>query len=441
MNKKKKGEIKTNAFDTTSHYLTVVALLISNLSVLMLGVVFSSQLGQGMGDVAAIGDQLTVEKSLAAVRRIGGGDGGTADPTLDVSITFREPGRIVTGLTDKFVGNIALTAKNGSLQINAMQISVVPPDGGIAACCTKSVYKRLLLFDRAFPFDIVASTASPTSTASTTPDMNIGFQAQLTALTSIVIQKNQTREFALRADFETPTLPNTSLPSGAGNALRLSGFDVVNVSNPSTSVTMNGLGATFNTFSIVKARSQIHSGPKTVVFSSPTSTPQELHKMWVYQENTGPGAFAKLSYRVATSGVDLIPNTFSLYVSRSPVELGERIAGNQDTVLRDNSLQVRLDVGADDARSHTQPGVTDDYILGVNQSYYFTLLATVRGSGSVTTELLTDTGFARNWRVNVIDVENSGRSNFIWSDLNFDLFASSTATNNVGWFNGFRLFP
>lgn len=474
--KKENKPTKTKNLDKTSHYLTLVALVISNLSVLTLGGIFSSQLGQGMGDVAAIGDQLKVEKSLAAVRKIMIVDsgGGTADPTLNVSISFREPGRIVTGLSDMHVGRIALTAKKASLQINGIQVKVLPPDGGIAAGGgSKSVYKRLLLYDRSFPYDAVASTTIATTTASTSPNMNIGFNTTMIPLRSIVVQKNQTREFSLRADFEAPFIPYSTLPSGAGNALQLSGFNVTSVNNPAASVIINGVGGTFSSYSIVKARSQIFSGTRTVaglydrtknwfnkfgrtvkklfgfklaeaqvsIDFPPLPRDIELHKFHVYQENSGPGGLAKLTYRFATSGIDLIPNGFSVYASNSDTVLGNRIAGNQDTVLRGDTLHVRFDVNDDDSNPHNRPGITDGFILNANQSYYFTLRGNVLGSGTVTTSLLSDSGFANNRRVNVIEVENSGRSNFIWSDLNFDLYSSSTATNNAGWFNGFRLFP
>lgn len=70
-----------------THYATLAALLISNLTVLTLGGLFSTQVGLSMASIAAYGDEVKVQKSQAAVRKPpGGGPSGKTKPAAPTEL-------------------------------------------------------------------------------------------------------------------------------------------------------------------------------------------------------------------------------------------------------------------------------------------------------------------------------------------------------------------
>ncbi|KKQ56429.1 MAG: hypothetical protein US74_C0015G0019 [Parcubacteria group bacterium GW2011_GWA2_38_13] len=109
-------------------------------------------------------------------------------------------------------------------------------------------------------------------------------------------------------------------------------------------------------------------------------------------------------------------------------------------------VEARFDLNNDDATARAAADKTDSYIVDAGATRYFTLKGTLSGHDGSTTEesvnvvLAGDAAFASTVATTFGAIDGTvDQDDFIWSDLNFDQYSSSTATKTLGWFNGYRV--
>ena len=198
------------------------------------------------------------------------------------------------------------------------------------------------------------------------------------------------------------------------------------------------------------------SNAAKVNFGSPTAV--ELARFSVRSDSAAPVALAKFTFYIELDNVSLpYPvGEHYLYVSDSLSSIGELLSAPNDFVFTTSTnpiatsidpsivngtiAEARFDVNNDDSRGHTGEGLTEALIIQPGVTKYFTLRGTYSGHGSIKTGIARDTmpvPPAPAQTHNVLAVDVTQNDNFIWSDLNFDIYASSSATRTSGWFNGY----
>lgn len=429
--KKKTIEIRPSVY-----YITLIALGISNLSVFMLGVLFSQMLGVSMGSIAEQGYKAQAAKAAlyfrddgpggASIR--GGRGGGLSQPMLNVSLLSSQKSALTAAGVTRTVGEFTVQAQNDDIQISGFEFTDAAPDAGIIG--DKDLIASLEI--RAIGSTDVIATGSfpPTS-----------YYVTLVPSSPITVPVGQTVTYQVRARFATPVPGDRWYQrSGQGVAMLLYGIQARPVKYVNRGLVVNGLGQPFPSFSVFSSVPTVIQSQTELVKTSATSTVETLSKAVVTSLAVGPVGIAEMSF-VTDNPSMFYPTNLNLYESDSSATLGNRIAQTGDIVVSGNVIRARFDVNDDDFRGHSAPGVTDSFIINAGVSKYFTLQAlTTTSTGTIMTKLIQDTQVSGTWPMNVLEIERyAPSSNFIWSDLNFDLYSSSTATSSSGWFNGFRV--
>jgi hypothetical protein len=151
-------------------------------------------------------------------------------------------------------------------------------------------------------------------------------------------------------------------------------------------------------------------------------------------------------FGVSTTTVLLSNTGFYLYESSSSSSLGDIVAqGGDIDVVNDATggkalVKVYFDVN-NDSPAH----VGEHRILNAGTTRYYTLRGTVlsghdgtASNESISTVMSGDAAYAATSQTDAAGAATVD-DDFTWSDLNFDLYSTTTATNNVGWYNGYRV--
>lgn len=404
--------ISTTKLKSAVSMQTKVILVVGMLAAFVVGTAFAAAILEG-GDTG--GGLELVQKRRPVIRR-----------ELNVRIDTVNPASSLVqapAVVDYSVaGRFDLNASDVPLSIKGMTFQVIDPDGGING--TWLNLTDLQLFENGVSISNV-NVSSSTSTF----------------ILNTAIPAKTTKNYVLKANF------NLSLGSESGRGLRLKLTDVVAIYNKER-VSVLGLGNLFNTFSVVKSLPTIQVIPvstsTTAVLGKSKAAP--LIKFALSATNNAFG-FYKISFNIGSGNVDVLYDSLSLYESTSPNDLGDVIARPQDFRLIESAtstpimhvanVEAYLDIDDDN-----DTPAYEHRVLAAGQTRYYTLTAfnnVFDSPAAVSTTILTDAWFGANVSKNAAQIDADINNNFIWSDLNFDLYTTSTATNTMGWFNSFRV--
>ncbi len=355
-----------------------------------------------------------------------------AGGTLNVALGTDPVSAFVVAGTTAEVGRFTMQAKYEGLDFNYFGFQLASPDGGVVG--NQDELTTLYLYEEGGS-EALGSVAMTCANATITPaDMTMDVNDETTYVVKAV--------FSSLGDASPAS-------SGAGLRVALTNIDVDGTSTGSSSVTVNGLGSNFNTFSIFKSVPTVtvyDSDGADVITGNDTFS---LMKFSVTADGAGPIGLYKFMFGVSTTTVAMSSTSYYLYESDSDSTLGDVIAQGADFMsLYDADggatvVHAYLDVNDDNGDS---PAL-EHRILSAGTTKYYTLRGTVASghdntgdNESISTVLAGDAGFVGTAaQAAGASASDADGNSFVWSDLNFDLYSTSTATNNVGWWNGYRV--
>jgi len=252
--------------------------------------------------------------------------------------------------------------------------------------------------------------------------------------------------------------------SGAGVRFKITSLDASGTAAGSTSITKNGLDATFNTFSIFASLPTVtrlsFDGDNTITSDNQVVS---LYKFKISADSAGPIGLYKFTFGIATSSVNLCNDAtnvsdttgYYLYISDSESTLGDVVSRGSATSKADMVavasgsslnqviLETYFDVNDDDSTGTAQ----EQLIINAGDTKYFTLRGTIASgydpptteANSISTVMAGDASFGATTLKKADDVDAVDQDDFIWTDLNADLYSSSTATNTIMYVNGYRV--
>jgi len=395
----------------------------------------------------------TDDEGSTVTPTITNGDGQTmslaSGGTLNLSaLTDPASGLVVAGSSGVAVGKLTLQAKHEDININHIGITLAAPDGGVNATENDQVASVALYED-----GVAEAIGSIEVTAA---------NATITPLTTLTIPIGTTKNYTLKATFAA--LSDISpAQSGAGLKFQITSLDATGASAGSSAITVAGLDATFNTFSIFKSLPTVtmlsFSGGDVITGNSVVS----LMKFKVSANSAGPIGLYMFSFGITTTTVNLcntaanIKDTtgYYLYMSDSEGSLGDIVsrgsgdANSSGRTKKDMNAYVVGDPG-NQAYLETWFDVNDDFaastteqiIINSGDTKYFTLRGTIKTGHDGTADnesISTVFGGDGHWYGNAVAGADSVNGKFIWSDLNADLYSTSTATNTAMYVNGYRV--
>jgi len=378
---------------------------------------------QGGGLTAVDTDAQTVTPSIT------GANGQTmtlaTGGTLLVALDAEPSDTVVAGNTSD-IASFILEAKYEGIDINYLGFTVQDPDGGIVGGADEVT--TLYLYEEGGT-DALGSVAITGANATITPS-------------GMSLDINEEKTYEIKALFSDL---NGSSPaeSGAGLKFLLSNIDVTGSSPGSSSVTVSGTGTAFNSFSMFKSLptvTQIDIDGGDVITGNDTFN---LKKFSVSSDTSPVGLF-KFTFGVSTTTVSLTDTGYYLYESDSEGDMGDLVSqGGDVTVIHNDGAQSAVVEVYFDKDNDSAAGVGEHlYFTGTK---YYTLRGTVTGhdgtadNESISTVFAGDNAFANTSAENAASIDGDAADDFIWSDLNFDLYSTTTATTTIGWFNGYRL--
>ena len=362
------------------------------------------------------------------------GCGQNAEGMVQVAIASDPRPALVIGGTTTNVGKFSMKALNDTMDINQFGFSINSPDGGIVG--NEYNINTFELWEE----------GGTSALGSVAVNWN---HATITPIQIIAIEKNIEKNYIVKARWAN-LITNTKAQSGSGLRIQLSHVDARGraIDSPS-SAKIIGLGQKFNTFSVFKSLPTVSMATVSNKISG-NAVVMDLMKFNIKADAAGPIGVAKFTFQIATTTVSLSNKGFYLYESSNPTILGNNLANTNDfhvvTTNAGSIIEARFDVNNDDPSSRNQPGLTEDLIISAGTMRYFTLQGSISGghdaiasNESIATSLLGDSWFASTKPVNIAGIDGSAEDDLIWSDLNFDQYSSSTATQTAGWFNGYRV--
>ena len=364
--------------------------------------------------------------------------------TLNVALSTDPRSALVVGGSTVNVGQFTAQAKYDGLTVKALGFQINSPDGGISATNVPDQLSSLELWESG------GSSALGTITVN-------GSRATITPSSNITFNINDQKTYIVKAKFATINGTATPAVSGGGVRVLLSWVDVTGNAAGSSSVTLAGFGSTnFNTFSSFKSVPTVT--PVTLGSTgsiSGTGTTVNLYKFSVTANSAGPIAVAKFTFGISTTTVWVSPTGYRVYESDSSGSLGNILSNTVDNVVSINPgdglgtiVHARFDVNNDNSNSMNFVDSGEALDINAGATKYFTLQGTIgsnhdgtANNESIATVMAGDSAFAATSAKNLagVDGTDTGLDDFIWSDLNFDLYSTSTATKTLGWFNGYRV--
>lgn len=369
--------------------------------------------------------------------------------TLQISLASDPSADLVIAGSTRETGKFLAKAKFEGMIINDFGFEVRAPDGGIVGNKDE--------------VDSIELWLQGGSSAITTVPV-VSANATLTPPGGYPLAIDEEKTFIVKTKFSTLSTGGGAVAtSGSGVELLLSNVDVDGTATGSSSVTVNGTGTDFKTFTVFKSLPTVAYQP---VSNSITGNAEyDLFRFSVTADGAGPIALAKFTYEVNTTTVGLATTTLQLFESVSQSVNGNQLAKDGDffTFAQESEtklvIDVAFDVGDEDSVDHRVAaaplkGIMNDtgdhLIIDANATKYFLLRGSVVlhdgtvDNESISTALAGDSAYASNIQRSFGDIDGSGGElvggdHFIWSDLNFDQYTSSSATANEGWFNGYRV--
>jgi len=383
----------------------------------------------GDGVVAVDTDAQTVDMSTAITDADGQAMTLSTGGELLVAIGTDPVSALVTAATTVDVGKVTLQAKRDNMTINYLGFTVAAPDGGIVG--SSNDLNTLYLYDGSTKLGEVAVN---------------GTYATITP-TGMTLTNNESKLYTIKALFANLD-PSSPASSGQGIKVNLTNVDVSGTAAGSSAVTVTGTGTAFNTYTMFKTLPTVTQIDFTGGDAITGDTVVTLKKFSVAAGSQGPVGLYRFSFGISTNTVALTESGYYLYESDSSSSLGTLLGKGSDiTVTNDTDASRRVllaayfDVNDDNS---TAPAL-EHKVLTAGTTKYYTLRGTVSGhdgtvdNESISTLFLGDPVFQGTATANAGVVAATAQHDFIWSDLNFDLYSTTTATNNGGWFNGFRV--
>ena len=371
----------------------------------------------------------------------------TSGGTLNLSaMTDPSSALIVAGTSDASVGKFSLQAKYEDINLNHFGITLSAPDGGVDPTNDYDQVASIALYEDGVT-EALGSIPVNAATATITPS------------STLTIPAGTTKSYTLKATFAA--LNDTSpAESGAGLKVGVTNLDATGASAGSSSITTAGLDATFNTFSIFKAIPTITQ--LTISDTITGNSVVSLYKFKVTNDDVNPFGLYKFTFGISTTTVylsntaaDVTDTTgYYLYMSGAEGSLGDVISRGGTTAKADmvgtesgtggneTLLETYFDVNDDDSTGTAQ----EQIIVNAGDIKYFTLKGTVKSghdgtssNESISTVMAGDASFSSTALLSADGVDALGQNDFIWSDLNSDLYTSSTATKTTMYVGGYRL--
>lgn len=364
----------------------------------------------------------------------------SAGGTLNISIAQDPKAALVVGGTTVNVGEFTLQAKNEAMDLKAFGFEIASPDGFINATNDYEQIETLQLWESGGASSLgTISVSSARATVTPSSALSLGINAQKTYVVKAVVR-----------DVSSPSIAE----SGTGFAVKLSYIDVTGQAAGSSSVTQSGIGTNFKTFTSYKSVPTVSKLSVTADQLVGAGTPVDLYKFSVSANSAGPIALWKFTFGVSTStGVDMSDTGYYLYESDSSGSQGNLLSDTGDFVVtmngadattHTNIVEARFDVNNDGTTAFDSATEGDHLIINAGATKYFTFRGTpndisaTANDDSVATVMAGDAS-APTSALNTTGVDALDQDDFIWSDLNFDLYSTSTATQTVGWWNGYRV--
>lgn len=278
--------------------------------------------------------------------------------------------------------------------------------------------------------------------------------ARATITAPVTLTLDQEKTYVVKAKFKALTSnASAAAQSGEGIMVKLSYIYVKGTAVGSSSVTTNGIGDNFKAFSEFKSIPTVTVTPFTGTGVITGNDVTNLLKFNIKADAMGPVAIGKFTFGVSTTVIRVAHNGYYLYESASSSSLGTLLTSTGDflvTVIGTSAtpviVEARFDVNNDSTEARNEADITESYIVDAGATRYFTLRGTLSGhdatvsNESVSVVLAGDAAFASTVQTNFGAIDGTvDQDDFIWSDLNFDQYSSSTATMTLGWFNGYRV--
>lgn len=362
--------------------------------------------------------------------------------TIQVSIASDPKPALVIGNTTTNIGKFQAKSMHEAVELKSFGFSLMPPDGGISG--DQDEIDVLELWEEG-GITALGSVTVNSNNATITPQL---IKPVASSTPKIFIVKARWTNFSA----------NTQAKSGAGLRVKLSFIDAVGISSGSStqsgSLFISGLGQSFNSFHVLKSLPYVKISSTSDRITG-NFTQLDLFKFNIKADPAGPIGTAKFTFSVSTTTISLDPSGYYLFHSTSNNVLGDLLSYSNDFRILYGSatnsptiLEARFDVNNDDSTGHNKPGLTENLLISAGTTRYFTLQGTTRrghtvmgGDEAIAVSLAGDSSFASTRLVNVANIDGAiDQDDFIWSDLNFDQYSSSTATQTVGWFNGYRVY-
>ncbi|MBU1255516.1 hypothetical protein KKH35_01445 [Patescibacteria group bacterium] len=373
-----------------------------------------------------------------------------AGGTLNLSaLTDPASGLVTGGSQGVSIGQFTLQAKYEDINVNYLGLTIAAGDGsGIDG--DDDEISSISLYE-----DGVATALGTVYTVATT--------ATITPSSTLTIPAGTTKNYTLKANFSAinDTTPATS---GSGIRVKVSNLDATGVSAGSSSITVAGTDTNFSSFSAFKSIPTVtklaFSGDDVITSNGVVS----LYKFSVTANSAGPISLYKFTFGISTTTVSLVntatdvEDTTGYYVYMSDLEgsLGNIVsqgtaaadgwqadmnASEAGSTANETLLETWFDVNNDMSGTGTE-----QIIINAGNTKYFTLRGTVKSghdgtvnNESISTVFAGDATFAATTVKNANGVHALDQNDFIWSDLNADLYTSSTATVTAMFFNGYRI--
>ena len=381
---------------------------------------------QGGGVTAVDSDAQTVTPTIT------GADGQSmtlaTGGTLNVAVSTDPASAAVVANSTVEVGRVTLQAKYEGMNFNYLGFTIQDPDGGIIG--NQDEVTSLGLYTEA-GVQVGNSVSVNAANATITP-------------TGMSLAVNEESTYVIKATFAGLSDASPA-SSAAGVRVLLSNVDVDGTAVGSSSITKSGLGTAFNTFSVYKSLPTVAQVDFTGSDNISGSGTYNLKKFSVTADSTGPIGLYKFTFGVSTSSESLTDSGYYLYESDSSSSLGNVIAKGSDITVTHETGQVAiLEVYLDVNDDTTAAPALEHRVIALGATKYYTLRGYVTedgtaNNGSISTVFAGDPVFAGTAPLKAEVTDSTAQNDFIWSDLNFDLYSTSTATQTMGWFNGFRV--
>ncbi|MFA6410062.1 MAG: hypothetical protein WCW26_00590 [Candidatus Buchananbacteria bacterium] len=401
----------------------------------------------GSGPSISGSDTLAIGVTGAAISSQDG-EGNTISPTITngdgSAMTLASAGTIyLTGKTTPAsalvvagttvpVGKFILKAVNENLTVDKIALKINAAGSGIAGD-----YDDILSLT-------LYKDGDSTPVGSVTVD---GANATITPSTALVLTKDTDTNFTVNASFATLSAASAAV-SGEGIYVTVPNFEATSAQSGGT-VTRTGIPATFNNFNLFKSVPTVSTVTNSAKITGYSQT--ELAKFKISADALGPVSIYKLSFGVTTTTVGIDTATFNLYQSDSASTLGTKLSDQTDDITATymEGAGVLVTAFMDAANSVSGSALTQ-FIIDAGTTKYFTFVGTptvtgstghdsTGGNESISVSLLGDPTWAGTTQLNAGDVAASGQGDFVWSDLNNDTYASTSATATAMFYNGYRV--